>query len=103
MAEHRAEMFVDEAADPRDTGARLQDEKATLMEYLRAHRLTLELKCSGLDAEQLDLRAVPPSTMSLLGLVRHLAHVERVWFKIRCDGQDIPRLYQTPEDPDGDF
>jgi hypothetical protein len=41
--------------------------------------------------------------MSLLGLVRHLAHVERVWFKIRCDGQDIPRLYQTAEDPDGDF
>jgi uncharacterized damage-inducible protein DinB len=103
MAEHRADLFVDPAADPREGGTSLQDEKGTLQEYLRAHRLTLELKCADLSAEQLARRSVPPSTMSLLGLVRHLAHVERVWFRIRCAGQGVPRLYQTEEDPDGDF
>jgi uncharacterized damage-inducible protein DinB len=41
--------------------------------------------------------------MSLLGLVRHMAHVERVWFRIRCAQQDVPLLYQTTEDPAGDF
>jgi uncharacterized damage-inducible protein DinB len=103
MAEHRAEHFVDATADPRQGGGTTMAEKETLQDYLRSHRLTLELKCADLDAEQLARRSVPPSTMSLLGLLRHLAHVERVWFKIRCDGQDIPRLYQTEEDPDGDF
>jgi uncharacterized damage-inducible protein DinB len=103
MAEHRAFFFVDPATDPREGGPTLRDEKGTLQEYLRAHRLTLELKCADLDAEQLARRSVPPSTMSLLGLVRHLAHVERVWFRIRCAQQDVPLLYQTPEDPDGDF
>ncbi|HUR14047.1 MAG TPA: DinB family protein [Mycobacteriales bacterium] len=103
MAEHRADVFLDPAADPREGAPSLLDEKGTLQEYLRSHRLTLELKCADLDAEQLACRSVPPSTMSLLGLVRHMAHVERVWFKIRCDQQDVPRLYQTEEDPDGDF
>jgi uncharacterized damage-inducible protein DinB len=103
MAEHRADMFVAETDDPRAGGGTGLGEKETLQDYLRVHRTTLELKCAGLDAEQLARRSVPPSTMSLLGLVRHLAHVERVWFKIRCDGQDVPRLYQTDEDPDGDF
>ena len=103
MVDHRADMFLDSVDDPREGGGTAMGEKATLQDYLRVHRLTLEVKCAGLDAEQLARRSVPPSTMSLLGLVRHLAHVERVWFKIRCDGQDIPRLYQTAEDPDGDF
>ena len=66
-------------------------------------RMTLELKCADLDASQLAARSVPPSTMSLLGLVRHMAHVERVWFKIRCAQLDVPKLYQTDDDPDGDF
>jgi uncharacterized damage-inducible protein DinB len=103
MADHRADVFLDPATDPRGGGPTLQDEKGTLQAYLRGHRLTLELKCAGLDAEQLARRSVPPSTMSLLGLVRHMAHVERVWFKIRCAQLDVPRLYQTAEDPDGDF
>jgi uncharacterized damage-inducible protein DinB len=103
MAEHRAEQFVDRSADPREGAPSLLDEKGTLQEYLRVHRMTLELKCADLDAEQLARRSVPPSTMSLLGLVRHLAHVERVWFRIRCAGEDVPRLYQTEEDPDADF
>ena len=52
-------------------------ERATLNEFLRCQRLTLQLKCDGLDAGQLARRAVEPSTLSLLGLVRHMAEVER--------------------------
>ena len=74
-----------------------------MVDFVKFQRQTLEVKCAGLNADQMARRSVPPSTMSLLGLVRHLAHVERVWFRIRFDGQDVPRLYQTPEDPDGDF
>jgi Protein of unknown function (DUF664) len=57
------------AQDPRfAAGAELERERATLLDHLRAYRLALELKCAGLDAEQLARRSVPPSTMSLLGL-----------------------------------
>ncbi len=52
-----------------------------LAEYLDRYRRTLELKCEGLDADQLARRSVPPSTMSLLGLVRHLARVKQSWFR----------------------
>ena len=75
----------------------------TLTEFLRGQRLTLQLKCDGLDAGQLARRAVEPSTMSLLGLVRHMAEVERAWFRRRFAGHDVPRRYQTGADPDGDF
>ena len=96
-------MFLDQAADPREGGPSLGDEKATVAEFIRCQRLTLEVKCSGLDAEQLAQRSVEPSTMSLLGLVRHMAEVERAWFKRRMAGLDIPKLYQSDDDPDGDF
>ncbi|UKY54463.1 DinB family protein [Streptomyces inhibens] len=99
----RADMFVEFDADPREGGPTLGDERATLMEYLRCQRLTLELKCSGLDAAQLARRSVEPSTMSLLGLVRHLTDVERSWFRVRLARQDAPPLYRTEADPDGDF
>jgi uncharacterized damage-inducible protein DinB len=100
---HRADMFTDPATDPRLGGPTLTGERETLADYLDFHRKTLQLKCEGLDPEQLARRSVPPSTMSLLGLVRHMAHVERVWFRIRFAGHDVPRLYQTPEEPDADF
>ena len=58
-----------------------QGEKATYVEYLANYRLTLGLKCDGLTPEQLATRSVPPSTMSLLGLVRHMARVENSWFQ----------------------
>jgi uncharacterized damage-inducible protein DinB len=96
-------MFVDEADDPRDQDPGFGDERATLMEYLRYQRQTLELKCSGLDAAALAQRSVPPSTMSLLGLVRHLAQVEQAWFRRRMAGLDVPRLYSTDAEPDADF
>jgi uncharacterized damage-inducible protein DinB len=96
-------MFLDPDSDPREGGPRLVDERATLNEFLRAQRLTLQLKCDGLDAEQLARRAVEPSTMSLLGLVRHLADVERGWFRRRFAEHDVPKRYQTQTDPDADF
>ena len=74
-----SDMWLDPSEDPRTYG-NPQGEKATVAEYLRNYRLTLQLKCDGLDAEQLARRSVPPSTLSLLGLVRHMANVETRWF-----------------------
>lgn len=97
------DMWVDPEDDPREGGPRLADERATLVEYLRTQRLTLELKCEGLDPEQLARRSVEPSTMSLLGLVRHMAEVERAWFRRRMSGQDVPYLFRIDEDRDADW
>jgi uncharacterized damage-inducible protein DinB len=93
MPQHRADLFLDPAVDPREGGPRLGDERTTLTEFLRGQRLTLQLKCDGLDAGQLARRAVEPSTMSLLGLVRHLAEVERNWRNWISDGDPLPKLY----------
>jgi uncharacterized damage-inducible protein DinB len=101
--QHRADLFIDPVDDPREGGPRLGGERATLTEFLRGQRLTLELKCSDLDAGQLALRSVEPSTMSLLGLIRHMAEVERTWFRTRFAGQGGGKRYQSPDDPDGDF
>jgi hypothetical protein len=70
---------------------------------LRAYRLALELKCAGLDAEQLARRSVPPSTMSLLGLIRHLADVERNWFRRVMAQADTPPLYWSGDVEDADW
>src|SRR6201982_949713 len=103
----RADMFTADGKpsddDPRENGPRLGDERVTLVESLRCQRLTLEMKCSGLDAEALAGRSVEPSTMSLLGLVRHLAEMERATFRGMMAGQDVPRLYCSATDRDGDF
>jgi uncharacterized damage-inducible protein DinB len=100
---HRADMFMDPQDDPREGGTSLGDERATLLEFLRCQRLTLQIKCDGLDPVQLASRAVEPSTMCLLGLLRHMAEVERSWFRRRFAGQDVPRRYQSDAEPDGDF
>jgi uncharacterized damage-inducible protein DinB len=90
--------------DPRYTGEELVGERATLLDYLRSYRTTLELKCQGLDAEQMARRSVPPSTMSLLGLVRHLARVEHSWFvRVMQHQLELDRLYWSPDDRDLDF
>jgi hypothetical protein len=103
----RADMFTADGKpsddDPRENGPRLGDERTTLVESLRCQRLTLELKCSGLDAEAMARRAVEPSTMSLLGLVRHLAEGERATFRVMLAGQDVPGLFCSATDRDGDF
>ena len=85
--------------------------RATIVAMLRWQRETLALKCAGLDAADLARRAVEPSTLSLLGLVRHLADVERRWFRRALTGQDAPPLFSSGgsgngdsgEDEDGDF
>ena len=97
------DMWVDPEDDPRSQDAVLGDERATLLDYLRSYRLTLEMKCSGLTAEQLAMRSVAPSTMSLLGLVRHLAQVEQSWFRRVMAGEDVPFLYRREDDRDADF
>ena len=101
--QHRADLFIDPVDDPREGGPRLGGERATLTEFLRCQRLTLELKCAGLDTGQIAARSVEPSTMSLLGLIRHMAEVERKWFRIRFAERPEGNRYQTLDDPDGDF
>ncbi|MGI8414846.1 MAG: DinB family protein [Nakamurella sp.] len=103
----RADMFTADGKpsddDPRESTPRLADERTTLVESLRCQRLTLEMKCAGLDAEAMARRAVEPSTMSLLGLVRHLAEGERATFRTLMAGQEVPRLFMSDTDPDADF
>ncbi|MET4927017.1 DinB family protein [Streptomyces sp. PSRA5] len=95
------DMWADPDDDPRDSDATAPDgELATLQDFLTSYRMTLRMKCEGLDAEQLARRSVPPSTMSLLGLVRHLAEVERDWHNWIRDGDPLPKLYG---EGDGDF
>ncbi|MEY9871455.1 putative damage-inducible protein DinB [Streptacidiphilus sp. MAP12-33] len=89
----------DERTDP----PYLQGERAMLESFLDLHRETLAVKCAGLDAAQLRRRSVPPSTLSLLGLVRHMADVERYWFRVVLDGQEAPAHHWTEASPDGDF
>ena len=88
------DMWVDPDDDPRDSaGDRPEGELATLQDYLKSYRLTLLMKCEGLDAGQLARRSVPPSTMSLLGLLRHLAEVERDWRGWILPGEPPSKLY----------
>jgi uncharacterized protein DUF664 len=78
-------------------------ERPAVEAWLEFHRVTLLQKCAGLTAEQLGRRSVPPSTLSLRGLVRHMTEVERGWFRRVLDGQQTPPLYYGPDDDDGDF
>jgi uncharacterized damage-inducible protein DinB len=103
MTETRADMFIEPETDPRTDPPTLADERDTLAAYLRWQRETLELKCSGLDAEQLARRAVEPSTMSLLGLIRHMADVERGWFRRGVAGEQAPPIFYSKAEMDGDF
>jgi uncharacterized damage-inducible protein DinB len=97
------DMWVDPDSDPRETDVATDDERSTLLDYLRRYRLTLEMKCADLDAEQLARRSVPPSTMSLLGLLRHMGEVERHWSRREMAGQEAPKMYCSDMDRDGDW
>jgi uncharacterized damage-inducible protein DinB len=81
----------------------LDGERAAVEAWLDFHRATLLQKCAGLSAEQLGERSVPPSSLSLRGLVRHLTEVERSWFRRVLAGQRVQPLYYGPDDEDGDF
>jgi uncharacterized damage-inducible protein DinB len=98
------DMWMEPDADPRFADDGESDgERANLLDYLRGYRLTMEMKCAGLDADQLTRRSVPPSTMSLLGLIRHMADVERSWFRRVMAGTDAPPLYWSDDVPDADW
>ncbi|MER5949079.1 DinB family protein [Streptomyces sp. NPDC001904] len=93
------DMWTDPADDPRDNDDAPEGERATLHDFLTSYRITLRMKCEGLDPEQLATRSVPPSTMSLLGLIRHLAEVERDWRTWLTLDEPLPKLY-GPKDAD---
>jgi uncharacterized damage-inducible protein DinB len=77
------------------------DERTTLESWLDFYRTTLLLKCDGLSDEQLRTASVPPSPLTLLGLVRHLAEVERNWFRRVLTGEDVPPIYDPKSETTG--
>jgi hypothetical protein len=81
----------------------LLGDRESLDGWLEYHRATLLHKCAGLDGDQLKEAAVPPSAISLLGLVRHMTEVERWWFRLHAAGEQLEAIYCTDELPDGDF
>ena len=89
--------------DGRTAVPRTGSERDILTGYLDNHRKLFEQKCAGLSQKQLSTKAVPPSDMSLHGLLRHLSGVERWWFQIQFAGDDVPMLYYSDDDPDQDF
>ncbi len=75
-------------------------ERPMLQAFLDWYRATLLHKCAGLTGEQLAERAVPPSSLSLLGLVRHMTKVERAWFRQRFAGEPIDNPFGDETDAD---
>jgi uncharacterized damage-inducible protein DinB len=90
--------------DKRTNPAFVADERTSLREWLQFQRETLEWKCEGLDRDGLIARPIPSSLLSLHGLVRHMAEVERSWFRRALTGEDAgPLYYDDDQHPDGDF
>ncbi len=79
------------------------DENTVLPAWLDYYRATLLVKCAGLTLEQLGRRAVAPSSLSLLGMLRHMTRVEQLWFDVRFAGHDVTRYYVDPNDLDAEF
>jgi uncharacterized damage-inducible protein DinB len=73
-------------------------ERDMLRGFLDYHRSTLAMKCEGLTDEELRRQSMPPSTLSLLGLVRHLAEVERAWFRRVFEDNDAPMVWSDKID-----
>ena len=97
------EMFIAPDQDPRAERPLIGDERATLVGFLRWQRETLDLKCQGLQPDDLARRAVEPSTLTLLGLIRHMAEVERWWFRRVMAGEEAPPYFRTKASPDAAF
>jgi hypothetical protein len=74
-------------------------EREMLRTFLDYHRATLAMKCDGLSDDELRRASMPPSALTLLGLVRHLADVERTWFRKVINGEDIGLVWS----PSGDY
>jgi Protein of unknown function (DUF664) len=82
--------------------SRVGDERTMLDSWLDYYRATLLQKCAGLPAERLVERSCPPSTLSMIGLVRHMTEMERVYLHRLAD-PDLSLYYCTEASPDGDF
>ena len=89
--------------DDRPRIPRVAGEREALTAYLDYYRATVEMKCRGLTTEQARTRSMPPSTISVHGLVRHLAGVERWWFQQNFERRDVPFLFFAEDNPDLDF
>jgi len=96
-------MTTPDVTQFRQDPPRAAGERATYQAWLAFHRGTLLWKCAGLTDTQLKSASVSPSNLTLLGLLRHMAEVERAWFRSRAAGMTLPYLYGTEEDPDGEF
>jgi uncharacterized damage-inducible protein DinB len=68
-------------------------ERNMLRAFLDYHRATLSMKCGGLTDAELRQQSMPPSTLSLLGLVRHMAEVERAWFRRVFEDNNAPMVW----------
>jgi hypothetical protein len=89
--------------DRRRPVSRTGSELEILTGFLDNHRTLFEQKCAGLSQAELSTKAIPPSGMSLHGLLRHLSGVERWWFQIQFAGDDVSMLYYSDDDPNQDF
>jgi hypothetical protein len=78
-------------------------DRPMLEAYLAWQRDTLLNISAGLTGEQLAMRPLPSSNLSLLGLIRHAAKVERIWFRQRAAGEAIESMYAGSADKDADF
>ena len=88
---------------PAPEGPMTGPDRPLLEEMLAHHRVTLLNICAGLTAEQLASRPIPSTSITLLGLVRHMAKVERIWFRKRLAQQDIEHLHNFEARDDTDF
>ena len=82
---------------------RVATEREALVAYLEYYRATVEMKCRNLTPKQAQTRSMPPSSLSLHGLIRHLAAVERWWFQQNFERRDVPFLFFTADNPNLDF
>ena len=87
-------MIIDDRVGPPNFGS----EREMLRAFLDYHRATLAMKCQGLSDEELRRQSRPPSTLSLLGLVRHMAEVERTWFRRVFEDTDAPMVWSDEVD-----
>ncbi len=90
-------------APPRQWAAPSGEERPQLEAWLDYYRATLLVKCAGLDRAQLATRAIPPSELTLLGLVRHMTLVEQWWFEATFAGLPVVEYYTLEDDRDADF
>lgn len=77
------------------------DERTTLEGWLDFYRATLKMKCDGMDDVELSTASVEPSPLTLLGLVQHMAEVERNWFRRVLAAEDAPPIYGPKADASG--